>query len=107
MAYAFAPVHKTAMALAVGLTSGAVIAMVTLLQLLIEDGQGLPLGLLGQYLYGYTESVPGAAIGFAWGLAYGFAAGWFLALVKNLFTALWAFQVRAKADFTQPFLDHL
>ncbi|MBK5296480.1 MAG: hypothetical protein JJE40_04915 [Vicinamibacteria bacterium] len=107
VAYAFAPVHKAALGVAFGLTAGVLTALVTLAHVLLEHGGGLPLGLLGQFFYGYEVSVPGAAIGFFWAFVTGFVAGWFLAFLKNLCTALWVFLVRTKADLTQPFLDHL
>jgi hypothetical protein len=107
IAYAFAPVHHVALGVAFGLTAGALTALITLLQLLFEDGVGLPLGLLGQFFYGYEVSAPGALVGFAWAFATGFVAGWFVGFLKNLCTAVWVFVIRAKAELTQPFLDHL
>lgn len=107
VAYAFAPVHKAALGVAFGLTAGVLTGLVTLAHVLLAHGGGLPLALLGQFFYGYDVSVPGAAIGFFWAFVTGFVAGWFLAFLKNLCTALWVFAVRAKAEFTQPFLDHI
>jgi hypothetical protein len=107
VAYAFAPVHKAALGIAFGLTAGVVTALVTLAHLLFAHGGGLPLVLLGQFFYGYEVSGPGAVIGFLWAFVIGFVSGWFLAFLKNLFTALWVFAVRAKAELTQPFLDHI
>jgi len=107
VAYAFAPVHKAALGVAFGLTAGVVTALVTLAHVLFAHRGGLPLALLGQFFYGYDVSLPGAAIGFCWAFVTGFVAGWFLAFLKNLFTAIWVFLVRAKAELTQPFLDHL
>ena len=107
VAYAFAPVHKAALGVAFGLTAGILTALVTLVDLLMDPGGGLPLGLLGQFFSGYQVSGPGAVIGFCWAFVTGFVAGWFLAFLKNLFTAIWVFLVRAKAELTQPFLDHI
>lgn len=107
VAYAFAPVHKAALGVAFGLTAGVLVGLVTLTHLLVEHGEGLPLGLLGQFFYGYDVTLSGAAIGFFWAFVAGFVTGWFLAFLKNLFTALWVFAIRAKAELSQPFLDHI
>lgn len=107
VAYAFAPVHKAALGVAFGLTAGTLIALLTLAHLLVGHGKGLPLFLLGQFFYGYDVTALGAAIGFFWAFIAGFVAGWFLAFLKNLFTAVWVFAIRAKAALSQPFLDHI
>lgn len=108
VAYAFAPVHKAALGVAFGLTAGVAIALLTLTHLLVEQhGEGLPLGLLGQFFYGYDVTIRGAGIGFFWAFVAGFVAGWFLAFLKNLFTAVWVFAIRARASLSHPFLDHL
>lgn len=107
VAYAFAPVHKAALGVAFGLTAGVLTALLTLAHLLVEHGEGLPLGLLGQFFYGYDLTALGAAIGFFWAFIAGFVAGWFLAFLKNLFTAVWVFAIRARAELSQPFLDHI
>lgn len=107
MALAFAPVHKRALGVAAGLTVGTLIAAVTLLQYLIDPQPAPRLDLLANYFYGYTVSPVGALVGFAWAFLVGFVAGWFLAFVRNLVTAVWIFFVRAKSDLTQDFLDHI
>lgn len=105
--YAFAPVHKAALGIAFGLTAGVLVAGVTLLDLLLTRGSGPRLELLGQFFYGYAVSWSGAAIGFFWAFVSAFVAGWFLAFLRNLFTALWVFAIRTKAELSQPFLDHI
>lgn len=106
--YVFSPVHKAALGVAFGLTCGMMVAVVTVFTLITtgEDG-GLPLGLLAQFFYGYDVTWTGAAIGFFWGFVSGFVAGWFVAFLKNLCTALWMFGLRVKSALTQPFLDHI
>jgi hypothetical protein len=105
--YAFAPVHKAALGVAVGLTSGVLTAVATVAQLVLSPGDGMPLSLLAEYFSGYTVSWSGVAIGFGWAFVVGFVAGWFLAFLKNLLTALWLFGVRVNSALTQPFLDHI
>ena len=107
MTYAFAPVHKAALGVACGLTFGALIAAATAVQLIVSPGDGMPLALLSQFFAGYEVSWSGALIGFFWGGVAGFVAGWFLAFLKNLLTALWKFTVRVNSALTQPFLDHI
>lgn len=107
MTLAFAPVHKRALGVAAGLTFGTLLALVTLLQFAVQPIGGPRLDLLSNYFYGYSVSPAGALIGFAWAFLVGFVAGWFLAFVRNLVTALWIFFVRAKSDLTQDFLDHI
>src|SRR4029077_6110528 len=89
--YAFAPVHKRALGLAFGLTAGLLVFVVTAFHVVAEPTDGLPLGLLGQYFYGYRVSWPGAFIGLWWGFVAGFAAGWFLAFLRNIALATWVF----------------
>lgn len=107
MALAFAPVHKRALGVAAGLTFGVLVAGVTLLQFALQPENPPRLDLLANYFYGYTVTPVGALIGFAWAFLVGFVAGWFLAFIRNLVTAIWIFFVRAKSDLTQDFLDHI
>jgi hypothetical protein len=107
MRYAFAPVHKAALGLAFGLTTGALVALATTVQLLVSSHDGMPLALLNQFFAGYDVSWRGVIVGFGWAFVAGFVAGWFLAFMKNLFTALWLFGVRVNSALTQPFLDHI
>lgn len=107
VAYAFAPVHKAALGMAFGVTGAILTVLVTFAHLMVSHGEGLPLGLLGQFFYGYDISPLGALIGAFWAFVAGFVAGWFLAFLKNLCTAIWVFAIRAKAELSQPFLDHI
>ncbi len=80
---AFAPLHKRAFGLAVGLATGLVLFILTLIYIVRAPGEGANLWLLGQYFRGYRVTVPGAFVGFAWGMFVGFIGGWFLAFVRN------------------------
>ncbi len=106
---AFAPLHKRAFGMAVGFASGLLIFLLTIVYMLRNPGHGANLWLLGQYLQGYRVTIPGAFVGFGWGLFIGFVAGWFVAFVRNFAIALSLFLVRAKADMTETrdFLDHI
>lgn len=106
---AFAPLHKRALGLAVGLAFGLVIFTVTVIYLLQMPVEGLRLGLLRQYFYGYRVSWTGALVGFGWGMFTGFVVGWFVAFTRNFAVAAGVFLIRAKADLleTRDFLDHI
>jgi len=105
----FAPLDKRAFGVAIGVAAGLVIFAVTAIDLSMHSSPWRGLGYLGQYLAGYTVSWPGAFIGLLWGLALGFCAGWFLALVRNLVMAvsLFILQTRAELDDTRDFLDQI
>ena len=107
--YAFAPVHKLALGLAFGLTAGLAIFAVTAFHVVAQPEDGLSIGLLGQYFYGYDVTWRGAFVGLWWGFVAGFSAGWFLAFLRNLAVAIWIFVIRTKASLAQSkdFLDHI
>jgi hypothetical protein len=107
LALAFAPVHKMAMGVAVGLVMALLVAGVTAFQVVAAPPDGPQLWLLAQYFYGYTVTWPGVGIGAFWGFVTGFVAGWFVAFVRNFFLAIWLIAVRAKAELSNSFLDHI
>jgi hypothetical protein len=108
LAMAFLPVHKPAFGLAVGLSLGFLILVLTLANLVIGAAH-YPLMLLSELFYGYSVSVRGAVIGMFWGTIVGVVAGWFLAFIRNLAVATFIFVIRARAELraTRDFLDHL
>ena len=107
LALAFAPVHKSALGAAAGMTFGVILAAVTLIHVVARPTGGPPLELLGQYFYGYTVSWVGVAVGFFWGTLTGFVAGWFVGFTRNFVLAVWLISVRARAELSNPFLDHI
>lgn len=104
---AFAPLHKRAFGVALGLASGATLAVMTIVAVL--RGGPDQLGLLSNYFYGYTVTWTGAAVGFAWMSFVGFCAGWFTAFSRNFIIAasLWLGRTRAELEATRDFLDHI
>lgn len=107
---AFAPLHKRAFGLAIGVASAATLAGATLIYLVRGDeNPGPGLWLLQNYLAGYSVSVAGALIGAAWGLFIGFVAGWFFAFCRNFAIAVsvFIFRVRAELNQSRDFLDHI
>lgn len=106
---AFAPLHKRAFGVAVGLTTGFGVFVLTGIELLRNDATISPLALLGEYFAGYSVSVQGAFIGLLWGFATGFVMGWFLAFCRNLVVAASIFWIRTRAELSanRDFLDHI
>ena len=109
LALAFAPLHKEAFGVAVGVAAGLAMFLLTAARLLLDPDGTTNLSLLAQYFYGYTESWTGAVVGLCWGFVVGFIAGWFFAFVRNLVIAAWIFMTRARAalDASRDFLDHI
>ena len=106
---AFAPIHKLALGVSVGVVLGLLLFGLTLVTLGIGPQESMNLGLLEQYFYGYAVSTRGAFVGLFWGFATGFVAGWFMAFVRNLAITVTIFALRTKAELSQTrdFLDHI
>ena len=106
---AFAPMHKRAFGLAVGITAGLAIFCLTAFHVALRPEEALSIELLAQYFFGYTVTWQGALIGAWWAFVAGFVGGWFLAFLRNLAVALWLMTIRIKANLaeTQDFLDHI
>lgn len=107
---AFAPIHRLAMGVAGGVVSGGILFLMTL-ALVVKGGYrvGPTLGLLSQFFFGYTVTLPGAFIGLLWGFAAGFMLGWGFAVVHNVLIWCWLTLVRSRAEMEQygDFLDHM
>lgn len=106
---AFAPLNKRAFGTALGSAGALLMVLVTVAVLVADRTREFPLGLLGQYLYGYTVSWPGVLIGAGWGFVVAFVAGWFFAFCRNAALAITAFAIRTRAELTETrdFLDHI
>ena len=109
LSLAFAPLHKRAFGVAVGLAAGLSIMLATWIYLVRGPFPGENLALLSHYFAGYTVSWPGSVIGFLWGMVTGFVGGWFFAFCRNLVLALSIFWIRTRAEMAQSrdFLDHI
>lgn len=89
--------HLGALGAAVGLTAGVGLFVVTAGHVVLGL-QHLPLGLLGQYFYGYDLSWGGAVAGLLWGGAVGCVAGWLLGFVHNFTVRTWVLLIRARYE---------
>lgn len=106
---AFAPLHRLAMGVAVGMVLGGLMFLVTIVQV-IRGGVSAPnLWLLGQFFIGYRVTIPGAFVGLLWGFGVGFLLGWGFALLRNMINWIWLTVIRSRAEMEQygDFLDHL
>jgi hypothetical protein len=105
---AFAPLHKRAFGIAVGLTAGVGLFVVTVYATL-SPGEAPILPLLSYYFPAYEVSFVGAIIGFAWSTFAFFVAGWFCAFVRNFVIAanIWIARTREELRATRDFLDHI
>jgi hypothetical protein len=103
------PVHKVALGVAVGVVSGLAVFALTVFHVMLKPQDALDIGLLSQYLTGYSVSWTGAFIGLFWGVLIGFVAGWFVAFVRNLVMAIRVLLIRGRADLAQSrdFLDQI
>ncbi len=106
---AFAPMHKRALGVAVGLAAGVCVFLLTAFHIVLASPAAANIELLSQYFYGYQVDWLGAFIGASWGCFVGFVAGWFFAFVHNFALATWLLVVRAKAELfeARDFLDHI
>jgi hypothetical protein len=109
MLYAFAPLHKRAFGMAIGVAGAVLMALLTLAGMWLPDAREFPLWLLSEYFQGYSVSLPGVFVGALWGFVVAFIAGWFAAFCRNLALAISAFIIRTRAelDSTREFLDHI
>ena len=84
-----ARVRAGALAIACGLLTGAALSVATVwLVILGGDAVGPHLGLLSNYLPGYSVSWWGAVLGFFYGVLLGGAAGWLTAWIYNRLVTL-------------------
>jgi hypothetical protein len=101
-------VHARALGFAIGVTSGVSMFLLTAIHVVFRP-DGLPLGLLRQYLYGYRVSWTGALVGAAWATAIGGGAGWLLGATHNVTVTTWLLLVRSRAELSlkRNVVDHL
>ena len=83
-AQTFAKLDRFAFGLSTGAMSGLLLFLATLV-LVLRGGDvvGPNLGLLEQYFFGYSVTLPGSLLGLAYGFLGGFIAGWSFALLRN------------------------
>jgi len=106
----FPRVDGVAFGAATGLVAGALLCLATLV-LVWKGGPvvGPTLGLLAQFLPGYSVTATGAMIGLIYGGLGGFLAGWSFAVIRNLtlFFSLSFLRRRAQRQLLKRFLEFL
>ena len=95
---AFAKLDKLALGVAVGAIFGSGIFLATIF-LILKGGApvGPNLQLLGQFFVGYTVTVKGSLVGFAYGFVCGFILGWLVAFLRNILLGSYLHMVKLKA----------
>lgn len=106
---AFAKLDKLAFATALGSVAGLTVAIATL-WIVLKGGEqaGQNLQLLGQFFQGYTVTVSGALVGFAYSFASAFLWGWLFAYLRNFALGFVIYRARREAELMsfRQFLDH-
>src|SRR5215471_19908329 len=97
----FARLDRRALGVAVGLWFGLGIFGATIV-LLIKGGSvvGPTLGLLSQYIIGYSVTWGGSLVGLVYGFVLGFCFGWLVAFLRNLFLSLYLQVIRFKTSIS-------
>ncbi|MFC1837101.1 NAD(P)/FAD-dependent oxidoreductase [Thermodesulfobacteriota bacterium] len=95
----FARMDKLAFATAVGTICGLLVLSATL-WIISRGGDVLNshLRLLAQYFIGYTVTVKGGFIAFGYSFFWGFLIGWLFAYLRNLFLAIYIYNVKRKIE---------
>jgi len=96
---AFARMDKPAFATSLGTICGLLVLSATLW--IISRGgdvQNSHLRLLAQYFIGYTVTVKGGFIAFGYSFFWGFLFGWLFAYLRNLFLAIYIYNVKRKVE---------
>jgi tetrahydromethanopterin S-methyltransferase subunit G len=108
LAEIFPKVDGVALGIATGTVTGLLLALATLI-LVLKGGPvvGPNLGLLAQFLPGYTVTGAGSLLGLFYGLTVGFLVGWGFALLRNavLFLSLAVLRRRAQLRLLKRFLE--
>jgi len=95
----FARMDKLAFATAIGTICGLLVLSATL-WIISRGGDVLNshLRLLAQYFIGYTVTVKGGFVAFGYSFFWGFLIGWLFAYLRNLFLAIYIYNVKRKAE---------
>ena len=95
----FCRMDKLAFAVAVGAVSGLMVFIATI-WLVFKGGAvvGPHLSLLSIYFVGYSVSVKGSFIAFAYSFSWGFLFGWLFAYLRNLLLAYYIYRTKRKAE---------
>jgi len=95
----FLKLDRVALGLSAGMVSGALLFLATL-ALVLKGGTvvGPNLGLLAQYLPGYTVSAFGSALGLVYGFVTGFVGGWAFECFRNATVFIYVALMHRRAE---------
>lgn len=106
---AFARMDKLAFSVALGVVAGFITFAATLF-LVFKGGDavGRNMQLLSEFFLGYTVSIEGAMVGFAYSFLWAFLWGWTFAYVRNFILGLMIYRAKRKVEFLsfREFVDH-
>jgi len=95
----FGRMDKLGFATAVGAVSALNLFILTIWLSIKGVPPGTPgLEFLGEYFLGYTMTIKGAFIGFAYTFFYGFLLGWMFAYLRNFIITIYLFYVKKKSE---------
>jgi len=105
----FLKLDRLALGVSVGVTSGLLLFLATLI-LVLRNGEvvGPTLTLLDQYFPGYSVTAAGSVLGLGYGCLSGFVAGWLFAFLRNATVFLYfaATDRRAERQALRRLLDY-
>jgi protoporphyrinogen oxidase len=99
-AQAFPKIDRVALGLSLGTVGGLALFLATV-WLVLKGGPvvGPNLQLLGQYLPGYTVTVPGGVLGLLYAFGIGFVGGWVIAFLRNTAVFLTTAVIHRRAEW--------
>jgi protoporphyrinogen oxidase len=99
LAQAFPKLDRVAFGLAMGVGTGMLLFLATLI-LVLRGGTvvGPNLQLLEQYFPGYSVTMSGSLLGLGYGFSAGFACGWGFAFLRNITVFLYMALIRGRAE---------
>ncbi len=103
----FPKLYPTALGLSVGIVSGLLLFLATMI-IVITDGSS-SLQLLDQFFPGYALSLWGGFLGLLYGFGVGFVAGWLFAFLRNAATAFYVVTTyrSAQQGALRQFFNHM
>jgi protoporphyrinogen oxidase len=99
LTHVFLKLDRLALGISVGITSGLLLFLATLI-LVLRNGEavGPTLTLLDQYFPGYSVTAVGSVVGLGYGSLTGFIAGWLFAFLRNATVFLYFATTERRAE---------
>ncbi|HEV8725033.1 MAG TPA: NAD(P)/FAD-dependent oxidoreductase [Candidatus Binatia bacterium] len=99
LSQAFPKLDRLSFGLSLGMASGVILSLITLI-LVLKGGEtvGPNLQLLSQYFPGYSVTLLGSVLGLAYGFGTGFVGGWGFAFLRNTAVFFYMAMVHRRAE---------